>query len=169
MSQSSNPAIIPAHAVFIDSSAFFAMIYSRDEKHPAAAQIAQRLEEQQWQLVTSNFVRAEAHALILNKGNHRAADRFLKSLAEQTPVQTIRVTEEDEQQALAIVAKYQDKEFTLTDATSFVMMDRLGITNSFTFDDDFRQYGLTVLQPSSSGDHSPTALTPPPPSACIFP
>src|SRR5439155_15071714 len=140
-----SPSIIAAHAVFIDSSAFFAMIYSRDDNHKDAAQIARRLAAEHWQLCTTNFVRAEAHALTLNKANHRVADRFLKSLSEQTPVQIIRVTEDDERQALAIIERYKDKDFTLTDATSFVVMERLGITNSFTFDDDFRQYGLTVL------------------------
>jgi uncharacterized protein len=147
MSQSSSPSIIAAHAVFIDSSAFFAMIYSKDENHKDAARIAQRLESEHWQLFTTNFVRAEAHALTLNKANHRVADRFLKYLAEETPVQIIRITEAEEELALVIVERYKDKDFTLTDATSFVVMERLGITNSFTFDDDFRQYGLTVLQP----------------------
>jgi uncharacterized protein len=146
MSRSTRAAIIAARAVFINSSAFFAMIYSRDDNHPEAARIARRLETEHWQLFTTNFVRAEAHALTLNKANHRVADRFLKSLSEQTPVQIVRVTEDDEKQALVIVERYKDKDFTLTDATSFVVMARLGIANSFTFDDDFRQYGLTVLQ-----------------------
>jgi uncharacterized protein len=147
MRRSSRTASLQARTVFIDSSAFFAMIYSRDTNHAAAASIAQRLEDEHWQLFTSNFVRAEAHALILNKANHRVADRFLKMLSDQTPVEILGVTPEDEEQAIALIAKYTDNDFTLTDATSFVAMERLGIAASFTFDDDFRQYGLTVLHP----------------------
>jgi predicted nucleic acid-binding protein len=37
----------------------------------------------------------------------------------------------------------------LTDASSFAIMDRLGITRAFTFDANFSQYGLTVLTPAS--------------------
>jgi hypothetical protein len=37
------------------------------------------------------------------------------------------------------------KDFTITDATRFVLMDEHRIRYAFTFDDDFRQYGLAVL------------------------
>ena len=49
--------------------------------------------------------------------------------------------------ALEIIERYQDKEFSLTDATSFAVMERLGIEAAFAFDADFRQFGLTVLEP----------------------
>jgi uncharacterized protein len=57
----------------------------------------------------------------------------------------VRVEAVVEESALALISRYRDKDFTLTDATSFVLMERLGIRHAFTFDDDFRQYGLIVL------------------------
>lgn len=51
------------------------------------------------------------------------------------------------QAARAILRRYSDKDFTLTDATSFVVMEALGIREAFTFDDHFRQYGFEVLSP----------------------
>jgi predicted nucleic acid-binding protein len=131
--------------VLIDSSAFFALIYSRETNHPAARAIAQVLDAERWQLVTTNFIRAESHALILNRAGHAVADRFLADLRDRTPIRIVRVTEADEERALALVAQYRDKDFTLTDATSFVIMERVGIRTAFTFDDDFRQYGFIVL------------------------
>ena len=41
--------------------------------------------------------------------------------------------------------QYDDKNFTLTDATSFAVMERLGMTEGFTFDRNFAQYGFTIL------------------------
>jgi len=37
--------------------------------------------------------------------------------------------------------------YTLMDATSFVVMERLGITTAFAFDHHFRQYGFVIMQP----------------------
>jgi predicted nucleic acid-binding protein len=56
----------------------------------------------------------------------------------------VRVTPEDEAKAREITYRYDDKDFSLTDATSFAVMERLGIRAAFTFDRDFRQYGLDV-------------------------
>jgi len=133
------------HAVFIDSSAFFALASSRDTNHVAARTIARRLHAERWVAFTSNFVRAEAHALILNRAGRKAADAFLTELRAASPTTLIRVDEEVEESALALIFKYQDKAFTVTDATSFVLMDQLGIRHAFTFDDDFRKYGAIVL------------------------
>ena len=59
----------------------------------------------------------------------------------------IRVTQADEARARQIIARYDDKNFSLTDATSFAIMDRLGISRAMSFDGNFEQYGLTVLTP----------------------
>ncbi len=57
----------------------------------------------------------------------------------------MQVLPEDEAQAIDIVMRYRDKEFSLTDATSFVVMERLGLTDAFSFDNDFSQYGFRTL------------------------
>jgi len=59
----------------------------------------------------------------------------------------VRVTDEDEQRARAIIRQYADKDFSLTDTLSFAVMERLHIPAAFTFDSDFAQFGLQVLQP----------------------
>ena len=59
---------------------------------------------------------------------------------------TIRVGRADEERARAILNQYSDKDFSLTDATSFVVMERLGISDAFCFDRNFAQYRFNVLQ-----------------------
>jgi predicted nucleic acid-binding protein len=56
-----------------------------------------------------------------------------------------RVSEDDESCARVIVARYLDKTFTYTDATSFAVMERLGLKTAFAFDPHFRQYGFHVV------------------------
>jgi predicted nucleic acid-binding protein len=146
MTARGSSSIVTASA-FIDSSAFFALVSSRDANNPTAKAIAQRLEAKHWRLFTTNFVRAEAHALILNRASHQAADRFLSNLRQSGPTTIIRVSEEDEEQALALIERYKDKDFSLTDAISFVVMEKLGVRHAFVFDRNLVQYGLSALTP----------------------
>ena len=55
------------------------------------------------------------------------------------------ITPADVQRATAIIYQYDDKDFSLTDATRFAIMERLRIRYAFTFDHHFAQYGLAVL------------------------
>jgi uncharacterized protein len=57
----------------------------------------------------------------------------------------IRVSEADERRAREILVRYDDKEFSLTDATSFAVRERLDITQAFTFDHHFVQFGFRAL------------------------
>jgi predicted nucleic acid-binding protein len=54
------------------------------------------------------------------------------------------VTEEDELRAKTILLRYADKDFSYVDATSFAVMERLGLQTAFAFDEHFMQYGFTV-------------------------
>ncbi len=62
----------------------------------------------------------------------------------------VRVSQRDEQQAQAIILRYDDKNFSYTDATSFAVMERLRIGPAFTFDHNFAQYGIEMIGPASS-------------------
>ena len=135
-------------SVFVDSSAYYALADPQDGDHRSALAILERLERQspRPRIFSSNFVRAEAHALLLNRLGRPAAMRLLAELANGGTT-LIRVTAQDERRALEIIERYQDKEFSLTDTTSFAVMERLGVEAAFAFDRDFRQYGVPVLAP----------------------
>jgi predicted nucleic acid-binding protein len=143
-SERRSAASYPAIA-FLDTSAVFALLDSTDSNHRQATALFRSINAARTRLVLTNFIRAEAHALILNRLGHAAADRFLADMATSPANTLIRVTEADEQQALELIARYKDKDFTITDATSFAVMERLGIDRAFSFDEDFRRYGWTVL------------------------
>jgi predicted nucleic acid-binding protein len=68
--------------------------------------------------------------------------RFLSQLAAGQ-LDLIRVMDSDEDRALAILAQYDDKAFSMTDAVSFAVMERLGIQHVFAYDRDFERYGAS--------------------------
>ena len=134
--------------VFVDTGGYFALTSSKDQNHGAAITIMRALIVGRFRLYTSNFVLAELHALLLTRIGRRTAFDTLTAIdASDTTI--VRATQDDEARARQIIARYDDKSFSLTDATSFAIMDRLGITRAFAFDANFSQYGLTVLTPAS--------------------
>jgi predicted nucleic acid-binding protein len=56
-----------------------------------------------------------------------------------------RVTAEDEVRARDVLRRYEDKDFSYVDATSFAVMERLRIREAFAFDPHFVQYGLRLF------------------------
>jgi uncharacterized protein len=136
-----------AHRVFVDTSAYFALLDSRDARHTTAQAISTRLIRDSWRLHTTNYVIAEAHALILARLGRTLAAAFLKEIDRSNEL-LVRVSEVDEQRAREIIYQYDDKEFSLTDATSFAVMERLHIPFAFAFDHHFTQFGVALISPS---------------------
>ena len=132
----------------VDSAAYFATVDTRDANHDVARTIARRLQEQQWRVYTTNFVIAEAHSLILSRRGRSFAARFLFDMEQSRGTEIVRARVEDERRAREIIARYDDKDFSLTDAISFAVMERLRIPFAFTFDAHFAQYGWTVPTPA---------------------
>jgi uncharacterized protein len=137
----------PSHSrrVFVDASAYFAVANRRDTHHTAAQAALSQLVAERRPFFTTNFILAETHALLLTKVNRDVAARVLFEIDNSQMTTIVRVSASDEARARAIIRQYQDKNFSLTDATSFAVMERLGINQAFTFDRNFYQYGFAVI------------------------
>ncbi len=127
--------------LFVDTSAYFALYSADDERHGRAIAIG---AADYRQLYTTNSIIAETHALLLRRLGRRVAVRFLLE-HDNDFTEVVRVDKIDEVRARAIIVSHDDKDYTFTDATSFAVMERLGITTAFTFDRHFAQYGFAVL------------------------
>jgi predicted nucleic acid-binding protein len=127
--------------VFVDSSAIIALLVKNDSNHEQAMEALSRMVRQGAELVMSNFIIAESYNLIAARVNSFKAREWL--LANTWPVE--RVGRLDEKRALEIIRKYDDKDFSYTDATSFAMIERFAIDFAFTFDRHFQQYGIRII------------------------
>lgn len=134
--------------VFVDTSEYYALADRNDANFEAALSILSHLAANHSRLFTTNFVIAEAHALLLIRLGRAIALRFLDEL-DRSSTRVVRVRATDEQRARAIIEQYEDKAFSLTDALSFAVIERMGLEAAFAFDQHFAQYGAVVLQPNS--------------------
>lgn len=140
------PLSLRSRRVFVDSGAYLALLDSEDEHHDQASVILRNLARARYRSFTTNTVIIESHALLLSHMGIAQADQFLTGIEESTTT-IIRVRAGDEERAKQIVHRHTDKDYSLTDAISFVVMERLGISLAFAFDRHFAQYGLTTLTP----------------------
>lgn len=135
-----------ARRVMIDTAGYFGLADPRDQSHVAAVSIAGRLARERWLPITTNFILAETHALLLARRGRDLALRILSEI-DQSATVVVRASASDEQRAREIIRRYQDKDFSLTDAISFAVMERLGLGYAFSFDQHYAQYGFALLQP----------------------
>lgn len=132
--------------VFVDSGGFFALLVRGDAFHEPAVRLFEQANSERWQLTTTNTVVVETYALLLYRARRgrETAIAFLDRLV-QTAIRIERVSERDEHKAIDLVRRYEDKTYSLCDAQSFIVMDRLRIVEAIAADDDFRQYGHRTL------------------------
>jgi len=131
--------------IFVDSSAYAASVLKSDGNHLAARSILIALSSARRQLLTTNLIAAETHALVLGRSGRLLARQTLAGIDRSFVF--VRVSEADEVAGRAILDRHADKDCSLTDAISFAVMDRLGLRAAFAFDRHFAQYGIDVLTP----------------------
>lgn len=125
--------------IFLDASVWIALRHPRDEHFEVGRQIAAKVVQARARLVSTWFVAAEAHAALTR--NKKARIQMLREM-EKNPYLTLEtVTTEDQRSAIDLLHANEDKSYSLCDAVSFVVMERLGIARVLTFDGHFSQIG----------------------------
>ena len=124
-------------SVLWDSSAILALLDADDADHARAVAVAREIASEARPSFITNYIEAEAHALLVRKLGRTIARQWL--LTGGLPV--VRAVPAEEQKGREILARHTDKDWTLCDAISFAMLDARHIGQAFTFDHHFRQYG----------------------------
>ncbi len=132
--------------VFVDTGGFFALLVAEDRNHEHARRLFERAAAERWRLVTTNAVVMETYTLLLvrTRAGHAKAVAYLEGL-KGSAVRVERVRASDEALGLELVRRHADKDYSLCDAYSFVVMQRLGLREAIAFDRHFREYGKFTL------------------------
>ena len=124
-------------SVLWDSSAILALLDADDADHARAVAVTRRIASEERPSFITNYIEAEAHALLLRKLGRTVAREWL--LRGGLPV--VRALPAEEQGAKEILARHTDKDWSLCDAISFAVLDARQVATAFAFDRHFRQYG----------------------------
>lgn len=132
-------------SVFVDTSAWYALADHGDTYNRTATRRLRRLVKEQVVLVTTNHVLGETYTLLRGRLGFGAAQGFLTRARTSALTRRVFVPEPWEEAAEDLLAQYSGQEFSYVDATSFIAMRRLVLSEAFTFDHHFTVAGFTLL------------------------
>lgn len=141
-------------AGFSDTGFFYAVADFRDRWHSECTIVFENLKKQRWHLITTLLVIAEIHALVLQRMGQATALNVVKTILES--VEIVPIEPSDIVKALGILERYADKDFSLTDAISFAVMERLGIKVALAVDKHFVEYGSDFFVAPLMGTELPS-------------
>jgi predicted nucleic acid-binding protein len=133
--------------VFVDTSALYATLDADDANHDVAARawsaLLDRMTDNPFAGVSHSGVITEIAALVQRRLGMKAVTTLLDDI-----VPLFDITWVDERlhrlAATALVAAGQ-RQVSLVDWTSFVLMRELGLDTAFAYDDDFERQGFTAF------------------------
>lgn len=73
---------------------------------------------------------------------------FLDRIERTRRLEIVPVDDAIEREALAWLRRHDEREYSYVDATSFALMQALGIREALAFDGDFAAAGFVELRPS---------------------
>ena len=130
-------------SVFVDTSAFFAVLDAGDENHEAARTAWDRLLADREDLHTTNYVLVETAALLQSRLGLETLREFA---ADVLPVVDLHVVDEGQHRSAfhaQLVASR--RRLSLVDCASFECMRRIGLDRVFCFDPHFTEQGFSVV------------------------
>ncbi|MCX5759305.1 MAG: PIN domain-containing protein [Candidatus Hydrogenedentes bacterium] len=130
------------NAVFADTSFFVAFLNPRDALHVASRDLMRNLSAP---MITMYWVFAELGNFVSNTPQRTQFEGFVEALKNDPGVEILDADHASFDASLALYASRVDKQWSLTDCISFVVMDLRGIRAALTSDHHFRQAGYQTL------------------------
>jgi predicted nucleic acid-binding protein len=129
--------------VFIDTSAFYALLDRTDEHHLKAGREWNRILDVNYTLVASNYILVETLALLQSRLGMEAVRRFQEDIFPLLSLEFI--TPEFHRLGTAALLSSSRRRLSLVDCVSFEVMRETGIRKAFAFDPYFKEQGFEIV------------------------
>ena len=132
-------------ALFVDTAGWMACADAADPAHRAAIKARDLWLERGGLFITTDYIADETLTLIRLRLSHAAAEAGWRQVDSSARLRWESVTTSRADKARSLFFRYQDKDFSFTDCTSFVVMRELKLREVLTTDHHFAQMGFTLV------------------------
>lgn len=136
--------------IFVDASAWIARFKPNDTHHERAQQIFQEEMTGNIPIITSNLVIYEVLTVLSMRAGKEYAtefgDWFFDQAVARKAVQYNLVNEVIEKKTWDLFRSHRKKNVSFTDYSSVVISQDWDVQQIFTFDQDFKSFGLKLLK-----------------------
>ena len=129
-------------ACFADTFCFLAMMNPRDEDHERVTAFMSAFVRP---LVTTAWVLTEVGDALADTPNRPIFTRFLSQLRSDSRSLVVPTSDNLFEEGVELYHERPDKEWSLTDCISFVVMQQQGLSEALTKDHHFEQAGFVAL------------------------
>lgn len=126
--------------VFVDTSAFLAVLNADDSNHGLAKAIWESLLNSRTPLLTTSYVLVETYALIQHRLGMEAVRVFHEDIEPLLRIEWVDAPLHS--LGMSAVLAANRRRLSLVDTVSFAVMRRLGIKMAFAFDQHFIEQGF---------------------------
>ncbi len=134
-----------ADRLFLDTALAIALANPKDQFHSVSLRLSETIAEKGHRLVTTSAVLLEIGNSLAKQRFRDACVRLMDSLQNDENVEIVSFSTSLFDAALALFQNRMDKEWSLTDCISFVVMEQFGIPQALTPDNHFEQAGFIAL------------------------
>lgn len=141
--------------VFADTGYWIAILNPRDQLHERAKSASARLRQERVILVTTEMILVEFANYYAERGAwfRQQVAQVIQSIQREPNLRLVEQTRVLFQNALALYRNRLDKQWSLTDCASILVMKEYKIVAILAYDFHFEQAGFTTLLRGSAQDN----------------
>jgi uncharacterized protein len=128
--------------LFVDTGSYVALLSPRDVWHTRAVELSREIHRPS---VLTDLIVIELGNACSSGGDRGLFAQLVTRLQADTDVRIVEFARGLFQRGLDLFQRRRDKDWSLTDCVSFVVMDDLGLREVLGADHHFEQAGFTIL------------------------
>jgi uncharacterized protein len=136
--------------LLVDTSGWAQLVDRTEKYHSLTTSIYRRARQQRQRLITTNYIIVELVALLSSPLRIPRPEiiKFIEDLRLAPHVEIFHIDASTDEHAWRLLTQRADKDWSLVDCASFVIMEQRGIREALTADHHFEQAGfIRLLKP----------------------